>query len=47
MPADISDPRLDGVQLAQASAEVAVKVVRLRERRALDDSESEALITDA
>ena len=44
---DISDPKLDGLKFAQASAEAALKVVRLREHRALDDDQSAALITDA
>jgi hypothetical protein len=43
---DISNPDLEGVQLAQASAEVALKVVRLREKHAYKDP-PEALITDA
>jgi hypothetical protein len=45
---DVSDPNLDGVQLAQASAETAIKVVRVREGRAIDDNGHLAeLITDA
>ena len=45
---DVSDPKLEGVQFAQASAEIALKVVRLREHQRLDDNDlSEALITDA
>jgi hypothetical protein len=45
---DVSDPNLDGVQLAQASAETAIKVVRVREGRAIDDNGQLAeLITDA
>jgi len=44
----ISDPNLDGVEFAQASAEVALKVFRLREHQAFDVSNlSAALITDA
>lgn len=45
---DVSDPKLEGVKLAQVSAEVALKVVRLRERQAFDDNDRSAeLITDA
>ena len=45
---DVSDPKLEGVQFAQASAEMALKVVRLREHQRLDDNDlSAALITDA
>ena len=46
--ADVSDPNSDGVQLAQASAETAIKVVRVREGRAIDGNGQLAeLITDA
>ncbi|MBR1216168.1 hypothetical protein [Bradyrhizobium sp. JYMT SZCCT0180] len=45
---DVSDAKLDGVRLAQASAQVALKVVRMREHQAFDDSDKlAALITDA
>jgi len=45
---DISDPKLEGVRLAQACAEVAIKVVRAREHQAFDDNDRlAALITDA
>ena len=45
---DVSDPKLEGVQLAQASAEVALKVVSVREHQAFGDNEQLAeLITDA
>ena len=45
---DVSDPKLENAQLAQTSAEAALKVVRLRERQAIDDNdELAALITDA
>jgi hypothetical protein len=43
---DISNPDLEGVQPAQASAEVAREVVRLREKQAYNDR-SAILITDA
>jgi hypothetical protein len=45
---DVSDPKLENAQLAQTSAEAALKVVRLRERQAIDgNDELAALITDA
>ncbi|MBR1250073.1 hypothetical protein JQ609_24505 [Bradyrhizobium sp. AUGA SZCCT0169] len=45
---DISDPELEGVRLAQASAEVGLNVVRVREHQAFDDNDHLAeLITDA
>jgi hypothetical protein len=44
----ISDPNLDGLKFAKASAEVAVNIVRLRGQRASDDRDRVAvLITDA
>jgi hypothetical protein len=36
---DASDPKLENAQLAQTSAEAALKVVRLRERQALDGND--------
>jgi hypothetical protein len=45
---DVSDPKLESVQLAQASAEAALKVVKVRERQAIDRRDQLAeLITDA
>jgi hypothetical protein len=45
---DLSDPQLENAQLAQASAEAALKVVKLRGRQAINDKdELAALITDA
>jgi hypothetical protein len=45
---DVSDPKLENTQLAQASADAAIEVVRLRGRQASDDNdELAALITDA
>ena len=45
---DVSDPKLENAQLAQTSAEAALKVVKLRERQAIDDNDQlAALITDA
>ncbi len=45
---DVSDPKLEGVQLAQASAQVALKVVSVRELQAFGDNEQlSELITDA
>jgi hypothetical protein len=45
---DVSDPKLESVQLAQASAEAALKVVKVREHQAIDDNDQlAALITDA
>jgi hypothetical protein len=45
---DASDPKLESVQLAQASAEAALKVVKVRERQAIDRNDQLAeLITDA
>ena len=44
----VSDPKLEDVQLSQTSAETALKVVKLRERQAIDDNDPlAALITDA
>jgi hypothetical protein len=45
---DVADPNLEGVQLAQAAAEVAFKVVKNREHQAIDDNDQVAtLIIDA
>ena len=46
---DVTDPKLVGVQLAQVAAEAAFKVVRKRERQAIDDENDQvgSLITDA
>jgi hypothetical protein len=45
---DVTDPRLVGVQLAQVAAEAALKVVRKRERQAIDENDQVgSLITDA
>ena len=45
---DVTDPKLEGVRFAQVSADVALKVVRVREQRAFDDADQLAsLITDA
>ncbi|WP_057851020.1 hypothetical protein [Bradyrhizobium valentinum] len=45
---DVSDPTLENVQLAEAAAEAALKVVRVREPQAIDDNDQlAALITDA
>jgi hypothetical protein len=45
---DVSDPKFENPQLAQTSAEAALKVVKLRERQAIDDNDQlAALITDA
>jgi hypothetical protein len=45
---DVSDPKLENAQLAQTSAQTALKVVKLRERQAIDDNDQlAALITDA
>lgn len=45
---DVSDPELEGVRLARASAEVALNVVRVREHQAVEDNNQlAALITDA
>jgi hypothetical protein len=44
----VTDPNLEGVQLAQAAAEVAFKVVKNREHQAIDDNDQVAtLIIDA
>jgi hypothetical protein len=44
----VSDPGLENIQLAQATAEAALRIVKLRERRARDDKGHLAeLITDA
>ena len=44
----VSDPHLENAQLAQAAAEAALKVVKLRERQAIADNDQlAALITDA
>lgn len=43
-----SDPRLEDVKVAQASAEAAIKIVKLRYRQAIDEKDHVAvLITDA
>ena len=45
---DVSDPKLENAQLAQISAEAALKVVKLCESQAIDDNDQlAALITDA
>jgi hypothetical protein len=44
---DITDPKLEGVQLAQFAAEVAFKVVKQREHAIDDNDQVTALITDA
>ena len=45
---DVTDPKLEGVRFAQVSADVALKVVRVREQQAFDDVDQLAsLITDA
>jgi hypothetical protein len=45
---DVSDPKFENPQLAQTNAEAALKVVKLRERQAIDDKDQlAALITDA
>ena len=45
---DVTDPKLEGVRFAQVSADVALKVVRVREQQAFDDEDQLAsLITDA
>jgi hypothetical protein len=45
---DVADPNLEGVQLAQAAAEVAFKVVKNRVHQAIDDNDQvAALIIDA
>ena len=44
----VTDPNLEDPQLAQATAEAALKVVELREQQAVDDNDQLAtLITDA
>ena len=44
----VTDPSLEDTQLAQATAEAAFKVVKLRERQAIDDNDQlAAFITDA
>ena len=44
----VSDPNLENAQLAQAAAEAALKVVKLREhQRIADNDQVAALITDA
>jgi hypothetical protein len=44
----ITDPNLEDTHLAKAAAEAALKVVKVRERQAIDDSDqTSALITDA
>jgi hypothetical protein len=44
----VTDPNLEDPQLAQATAEAALKVVKLREQQAIDDNDQLAiLITDA
>ena len=45
---DVSNPNLENAQLAQAAAEAALKVVKLREHQAIADKDQvAALITDA
>jgi hypothetical protein len=45
---DVTDPKLVGLQLAQVAAEAAFKVVRKRERQAIDENDQVGLlITDA
>ena len=45
---DFSDPNLENAQLSQATAEAALKVVKLREhQRIADNDQVAALITDA
>ena len=45
---DVTDPKLVGLQLAQVAAEAAFKVVRKRERQAIDENDQVgSLITDA
>jgi len=44
----VTDPNLEDTQLAQATAEAALNVVKLREHQAVDDNDQvAALITDA
>ena len=44
----VSDPNLENPQLNHAAAEAALKVVKVRERQAIDDNDQLAeLITDA
>ena len=44
----VSDPNLENPQLNRAAAEAALKVVKVRERQAIDDNDQLAeLITDA
>ena len=44
----VSDPNLENAQLAQATAEAALKIVKLREhQRIADNDQVAALITDA
>ena len=44
----VSDPNLENAQLAQAAAEAALKIVKMRERQAINDNDQlAALITDA
>jgi hypothetical protein len=44
----VTDPTLEDTQLAQAAAKAAIKVVKQRERQAIDDNDQiAALITDA
>jgi hypothetical protein len=45
---DVTDPNLEDPQLAQATAEAALKVVKLRDHQAIDENDPlAALITDA
>ena len=45
---DVSDSNLQNTQLAQAAAEAALKIVKLREHQAIPDNDQlAALITDA
>ena len=45
---DFSDPNLENAQLSQATAEAALKIVKLREhQRIADNDQVAALITDA
>jgi hypothetical protein len=44
----VTDPKMEDPQLAQATAEAALKVVKLREQQAIDENDQlAALITDA
>jgi hypothetical protein len=43
----ISDPHLESIQLAQTTAEAALKVVKLRDQRQMDGDHLQSMITDA